>query len=333
MIFAEISTNLPEEHFKRLKGEIGKGDSILQRINDVENNFPNSSIMHKKFFRKICDESFLKKLIISTPDILEYLKNNELKEFNDLFYDNATNPPKTKPFSEYVLGIFGYKNFRDNKNGNWFSKALNIKACPYCNSQYTLTTNSNILCEYDHFFPKDKYPYLCVSFYNLIPICSSCNRKKSDKEFSTKENYHPYFNDLHKIFSFSINFKRAIDFLIGGRNNIENIKIDLVLNKIYFGKAEEIIFENHKDNFPIEELYENHKDVVAELLLKSQIYNKKYKEQLLSLKISNNKIKGNLFSEEELNQLIVGNYIKEEDFLKRPLSKLTYDISKELRLI
>lgn len=38
-------------------------------------------------------------------------------------------------------------------------------------------------------------------------------------------------------------------------------------------------------------------------------------------------------SDDELIQTIFANYIKEEDLLKRPLSKLTRDLLKEMEII
>ena len=39
--------------------------------------------------------------------------------------------------------------------------------------------------QFDHWFPKKKYPLLAISFYNLIPCCTYCNSSvKGDIEFA-----------------------------------------------------------------------------------------------------------------------------------------------------
>ncbi|MCR4677545.1 MAG: HNH endonuclease [Lachnospiraceae bacterium] len=52
----------------------------------------------------------------------------------------------------------------------------------------------------DHFLPKSKYPLLCVTPANLVPVCRDCNIDKGD-EFDT--NYYllpfnPYFDEMNE---------------------------------------------------------------------------------------------------------------------------------------
>lgn len=52
------------------------------------------------------------------------------------------------------------------------------------------------LFDLDHFFPKDKYKYLAINFYNLIPICKWCNYLKNNSDPLTvnkNQIFHPYF--------------------------------------------------------------------------------------------------------------------------------------------
>jgi hypothetical protein len=65
-------------------------------------------------------------------------------------------------------------------------KNLEINCCVYCHTQGTYVVNEyykrnhkphkkgdlkaqKAFFELDHYYPKSKYPFLCVSFYNLIP--------------------------------------------------------------------------------------------------------------------------------------------------------------------
>ena len=78
----------------------------------------------------------------------------------------------------------------------------------------------------------------------------------------------------------------------------------------------------------IENLYENHKDIVVELLQKRVIYSDSYIDELFE------KYSVTLFStREELMRLITCGYISDEDINKRPLSKLIKDISEDLGLL
>ena len=78
----------------------------------------------------------------------------------------------------------------------------------------------------------------------------------------------------------------------------------------------------------IKELYEEHKDIVLELIQKSVVYNESYMDELLK------EYEGTLFkNREDLQRLISGGYISDEEIGKRPISKLIKDISEALELI
>lgn len=86
--------------------------------------------------------------------------------------------------------------------------------------------------------------------------------------------------------------------------------------------------KNHIEVFNLQNLYNEHKDIVSEILIKSEIYNESYIEELMQ------NYEGTLFkNEEDLLRLIFGGYISDEDLGKRPLSKLTKDILEQLEII
>jgi hypothetical protein len=75
----------------------------------------------------------------------------------------------------------------------WSSNAIML-ICPACDTlrpeekrerpdKDEEEETSKIYAEVDHFFPKSKYPFLSVHPYNLVPICSVCNKYyKSDQD-------------------------------------------------------------------------------------------------------------------------------------------------------
>jgi len=86
--------------------------------------------------------------------------------------------------------------------------------------------------------------------------------------------------------------------------------------------------KNTIETFRLKELYNEHKDIVLELIQKAEIYNDSYIEELMQ------KYEGSLFkNREDLLRLITCGYVSDEDLHKRPLSKLIKDISEELKLI
>jgi len=197
-----------------------------------------------------------------------------------------------------------------------FIQNINLGSCPYCNRNYIFTINrkASIKPEIDHFYPKSKYPYLAISYFNLIPSCPTCNgfgAKEAKDTFYVYPITNPY-EIKENDFKFSIS-----------PQNIDYINID---NKEYDFDNFEIELYGNRDNldiFKLEELYKQHKDIVLELLIKKSYYPHSYIKEL----------QGFGFTEDEIYRYLFSNYQKEEDLHKRPLSKLIKDISEELELI
>lgn len=85
--------------------------------------------------------------------------------------------------------------------------------------------------------------------------------------------------------------------------------------------------QSNIDVFGLKELYSNHDDIVKEMLLKGEIYSPDYIQNLVE------QFPDLIENEEEALRIVMGNYTEEKDLGKRPLSKLTRDIAKELRFI
>ncbi|MBA7587123.1 hypothetical protein ES708_29140 [subsurface metagenome] len=274
-----------------------------------------------------CIDNF-KSLIISTPlEQEQIIEAFDSRGFTNLIYNR--NNARAKKFSKNLLIAFCYKEFRQTLLLD-LAKQLNIKVCPYCNSQYTLffeNSDRNIKLadfQFDHFFPKTKYPYLSISFYNLIPSCSICNLRKSHKEFDLQSYIHPYLESSSDYFKFQINDTQAINLLMAIK--ILRDKIDIVLTN-----KDNIKVNNHNEVFNLEEIYGRHKDIVREIYIKSYAYNKCNKEQMLKWKKNDGTpIFRNMA---ELELIILSNYSLKEDINKRPLSKFTQDIARSSGLI
>lgn len=186
----------------------------------------------------------------------------------------------------------------------------NAKTCPYCNRNYIDVIDGDeyhSTFELDHFYSKDKYPMLAVSLYNLIPVCPSCNRIKGNKVFQ----YYPY--DSKRDMSNGMRFScKCPEILL----NEEEIELDIE----YDNKD----LEEESQKLYLKELYSNHKDIAAEIVQKSRYQGTGYMDGLY-------KQLGSLFSsKEEVYRMVYGNYLNKEDWSKRPLSKFTYDIAKEV---
>jgi hypothetical protein len=275
----------------------------------------------------------LKKIITEKPKGMEVIINDFKRNGHQAkIYSIVTN--KLTPFGNELKTIFNYKSFRQSKKAIWFADSMNLKSCATCNTQYTLKTTQNkkvkLLFHLDHYFPQSVYPYLSLSYYNLIPCCSSCNMSKSDKPFTLKQNIHPYIESFHEIAKFNIDKSSLLDFLIDPNKNEEKINYQIDIRAKYFGnKIYEKKLENYLREFRINEQYVQFKDIAAETYLKSRYYHKFRRNELMKLFHKSNVN----ISDELINRFILGNYHQDKDILKRPLAKFMKDIGEDLNLL
>lgn len=268
-----------------------------------------------------------KDIVIGNPKYLlkiaSYITNE--KEWDKELSSN-------KEFKTGVLEAYGYANRfrRVQSRGVNLGQSLGVKSCPYCNSQYTLTVFSKsdgtgrLLYHFDHYFPKTIYPYFSVSFFNLIPCCASCNSIKSDSVISDlSQYYHPYFNNLAAKSLFRVSFKENQDI-----NTIINLDTEDTFDVEFIPIAEEFedFVDNHEKKFHINDIYSQHKDEVAEMLLKVRKNRDSYRKGI-------EVISGLFMDKHDVDRFILGAYTREQDFLRRPLSKMKTDIGIQLKLI
>ena len=206
-----------------------------------------------------------------------------------------------------------------------------MNVCPYCNRQYTFTASKKsdkkgTRPEFDHFLPKSKYPYLALSFYNLIPSCHTCNHIKGNEGNNDVQFLNPYLNGFGDDVKFILkpkieNAKIPISFLLGNKNAFK-INFKFKKNLRWKTKAQTNI-----DKLRLIDLYNGHKDYVQKIIQKAITHDQSYVDDLFE------KYEGKLFSsKDEIIRMYWGNYINEEDLDKRVLAKLTKDIIDEYQL-
>ena len=254
-------------------------------------------------------------------DNLEYIIGADADEVDKIVRKFTSDFPdsldKTKTLYKILKNkIFGYayNNWRRWKYSPYvFVEGIGLKTCPYCNRNYIFSVNKRskkLRPEIDHFYPKSKYPFLAMSYGNLIPSCSVCNHTKSSIYYEDLVNpYSVKENDYYLTLK-----PNSIDFALVETRKYNFTSFDIEVK----GKAIKNI-----DIFKLKELYSQHKDEVLELLVKKAYYPESYIKEL--------ELFG--FSQDEIYRYLFSNYSQDDDLHKRPLSKLTRDISKELGLL
>lgn len=197
------------------------------------------------------------------------------------------------------------KDDKSKKNGYWLMEKLDVRVCPYCNRNYTITVDEDdihVRPEYDHFYPEVLFPALILSFYNLVPSCLQCNHLKRVETLDV----NPWVGyEIGKRPTFKVDTSTG-DFPADPCILVENINANI-------------------EKLGIEELYNEHRDYVKEILDKIQAYNP------VTYCAIRKDFQGIVHTEAELERIVWGNYTKEEDLGKRPFAKLTVDILEQYK--
>ncbi|MTE27546.1 hypothetical protein [Winogradskyella ouciana] len=237
-------------------------------------------------------------------------KSSTYDKINNLLYDLS------KGFDyDWFTGL----KSEDSYSAYHLSDSLNMRSCVYCNRTYTTTIRDRkkgklMRPQFDHWFPKSKFPLLSLSFYNLIPSCYTCNSSvKSDTILELKKHIHPYVDSGQtNEFAFNYFFQKSLDkYKVyvefdtnGSRKSHDTIK-QLKIDQMYNAHLSEL-----GDLIKIKEAY-------------SDTYIQKIQELFPSIKLSKN----------EIYRILFGTELDAKDFHKRPLSKFKHDILKKLKII
>lgn len=196
-----------------------------------------------------------------------------------------------------------YETFR-KKYGMEFVERLELTVCPYCNRNYINNGKRNTSAQFDHFFPKSKYPIFALSYYNLIPCCPVCNHIKGDEEVTLVSPYDKITTDRLLHFRFEPN--TSSDYAV---------HIDAIDKRM----------KSNIDIFDLEALYARHNSLLNELIVKSKIYPQVYRKFLKRLFGSPQ------VTDMTAEELFFGTYLTEEKYYMRSLSKFTHDIIGQLK--
>jgi hypothetical protein len=306
------------------------------------------------FYRDLAEHDwrFLKSIIsgdlYELARVIMRIKTNVSRgRYPQLFSSRANGNRYLTSFGRSLTKVFNYDAFRD-RDKKWdayqLTEQLGIDVCPYCNRGYTFTINKGQRIarpELDHFLAKSKYPYLALSFYNLIPSCHICNANlKHDKTFDLSNHIHPYRDSLHEIVKFSIKLKKKTDstlkdaaksfgvgFFYGSLESFDIITRNRKTDGEGAAKSNKRATRSLKE-FRILETYERHKDLVMDMILSATLYEEDYIQSLLA------DFEGKLFrNRDDVLRYITHNYPSSADMPKRAFSKLARDIHQEFGLI
>jgi 5-methylcytosine-specific restriction endonuclease McrA len=250
-LLLKTTIELLYSHFDKKKktGEFYK-NSITKRIEGLKSN--SKSKEYKLKYASNCHSTLnrqrafydylLKENSLKIKEIITSPPSNFKKIINEVFlilnptdlYNLGVNGGLISQTKFGVLlsdNIFKYKTYRSSSFCINLYKSIGFKslACPYCNLETISIIKSNdkgkMLLSLDHFYPKSLYPYLALSFYNLIPCCHNCNSNiKGDKNFTIETHVNPYLESFNDLYTFKLP-KKSLSTLTADNLTIENLNI------------------------------------------------------------------------------------------------------------
>ena len=241
-----------------------------------------------------------KKLILVPPDQMTDLVN---------FMKRRAIQPKH--LIEKIKDVMvPYYEAVSKEHGHDLVKILDIRTCAYCNRQFIHSFEATRAerPELDHFYPKSLYPMFCLSFYNLIPVCHSCNHVKLEDEIGV----NPYSKPFNSRFVITDrNGKKLSPSKIYKLTENEiNLKLDRM-------SAEEML---NSQVLGIENVYSKHTDYVKELIDKSMAYDAHARRALVEC------FQGAGYHPRQVYDFVWGRHLMDAEYEDRPLSKLTKDV-------
>ena len=135
----------------------------------------------------------------SFPDVIK-ADYDEIVEIANVYNSRRTKIPKK--YKKFIIETLYKQRFPRQE----FVEELQITVCPYCNRNFVNSTYKRTMCDLDHFYDKETYPILAVSFHNLVPVCHACNHIKASNAIS----YSPHNRN------FKTDDLLSFDFLVTG---------------------------------------------------------------------------------------------------------------------
>ena len=209
--------NLIDEFIDEIKEY---NNNAVKKLENLRNkNRKSLSPKENQFLRVIIREFKTKSFVSCSLDEIDILIKN-IGESPKIGKSKFAGKSKHSYLKDEILNCLDYSRMRNHFFPKYFQK-LGIKSCVYCNSQLTLTierekvkrneVKHRALFQVDHYYPKEKYPYLSIALYNLYPVCASCNLTKSNNPVDFK-----LYGEIVKtdIFQFELEKSSKAKFLI-----------------------------------------------------------------------------------------------------------------------
>lgn len=146
-------------------------EEIIKDFSKLKNLLPSEYDDYKSKYDEILEETLLSVKI-------KHRKRNLPRNKSDRRHLKVS----SISFYEEIVNRMHYEDVRPYMGT--YMKKMGLNTCVYCNnSKATFSERlKEVYYPFDHNKPKDKYPFLCICFFNLYPCCNTCNGHKLNDE-------------------------------------------------------------------------------------------------------------------------------------------------------
>lgn len=249
---------------------------------------------------------------------------NELRTYADKLCNRYTSLKKMDDgVFKQIKKIFVDNAYSSDFKKDYFIKYLDVKVCPYCNRSFIECIDKDdksapIKGQIDHFYSKEKYPYLALSRFNLIPCCSDCNGVGG--KFMADADEYKLINPYLLEDTDGIQFKMELS-----RSRFANFEKCVNSIRIKVEEANQSGLEQNIKVFHLQEIYQSHCDIAAEIYLKGKLkMPSTYRQKIVAM------LKPIIsITEHDFNQLVLGIEDNPKNFKNKALSKFKADLAKD----
>lgn len=282
----------PPDFFKLSDNDENFKELILAKYKDLKNIYLFIQDVSSCIMKSEC---FICETIVNDC----YYKNLHLDELYKEYHDTYE-----KVRNQYCV----YNSVKQKMNVKIVLESKML-TCPYCNRDYINSRGDKVSgAQLDHFFSRKKHPIFTLCLYNLIPVCANCNRIKSDSSKTLVSPFDDEFDFDNKVkFSYVLKGQDAVEVVIKSQDNITN-NIELL---------------------KLKDAYEIHSADIQELIHKNEVYNASQIEEIIET-FESIESKYIPITKCEIKEMIFGKPLGSKEFGKRPLSKMRYDVLKEI---
>lgn len=313
----------PEKGLRNLLEKFDKSKvqyATVDHRKEILTAIPADEVMLYQRYLRLLISRYGKDLLTVTPrrmDVMERAFRVALHNRTDLM-DKKLKVGSQSPhsFHELIVTALRYGDVRQHIYPG-FVRRLGVKSCVYCNANYAVTDMyGRAYYTADHWKPKSRYPYLAISFFNLVPCCFSCNRNKGEDDGEYMCLYEEDADADRDVLHLDVSDAGIALYVL----DHDAAHLDIMLTE--HSDAYKAMRQHMDDRLHITRLYKEHQDVAEETLWRKMIYDNSNIEALRDTFRDT----GFELTDAEVMRYLYGSYPDKDEMHKRPLTRLIQDL-------